>query len=77
MRAFDALFLVPRFLSFAGTLVPPLEFLVEVQRSADFLSGQCSYHAASLLGRAVQLFAVFRGNRLAGGARWADVTSPL
>ena len=33
--------------------------------------------AAFLVGRAVQLFAAFRGNRPVGGARWVDVTSPL
>ena len=32
-----------------------LSFLVEVQRPAAFQSGQCSYHAAFLVGRAGQL----------------------
>ena len=49
-----------------------LSFLVEVQRPAAFQSGQCSSHAAFLVGRAApsrlfawaaQLFDAFRGNR--------------
>ena len=49
------MFLLKRSRMLLGDLCLRLSFLVEVQRPAAFQSGQCSSHAAFLVGRAGQL----------------------